>query len=595
MRVHHRALAFCAVFVIAGSSVATASEIRLLGAINGQVRSAAGVSQIGATVMLLNRNDRVISRTLTNIDGKFQFDSLVPDRYSVKVLHNSFLPAALSNILVKAGLESRLNVQLANIFSSIELIYAPPGEDMLMSDEWKWVLRSSSATRPVLRIRPQIDAVPTPLDKAMHSMFAATRGVVRVSAGDSGGSTALGNEPDLGTAFALATSLFGTRELHFAGNVGYATSVGSPTAGFSTRYRDGGLAPDVELTVRQVGVRHRAGQGLIGGPNQDSPTLRTMSVKVADRAQLTDDMSLDYGFLMESVAFLDRVHQFSPFARLSYDRGKMGVFEFGYSNGAAPLDLLETAGANAAAANPELSSLSMFPRVSLRGGQARVQRSENFEIGYRKRIKSRTYAAAVYREQVRDAAVTMALPPGEFSSADILPDIASNSSIFNVGSYGGFGYLASLNQSLGENWSVTGSFGAGNALQPNLEAPSAETASEFRSRFQTTRQRWASARVNGTLPLSGTRVSAAYVWAPEGAFLASHSFLTQRNTPQLGMNIQVRQPLPAISGMPGRIEANAEFRNLLENGYMKLPASANRQLLLIQFPRSVRGGFSFIF
>ncbi|MBI5083790.1 MAG: carboxypeptidase regulatory-like domain-containing protein, partial [Acidobacteria bacterium] len=186
--------------------------------------------------------------------GRFRFDSLSPDNYSVRVSLASFVPAMRTNIPVRAGLESILNIQLANLFSSIELVYASPVQTGLLSDDWKWALRSSTATRPVLRLRDQQWGGPKTSSSASPSLFGPANGVVRVSAGDQGLSTALGSEPDLGTAFALATTLFGSREIAVSGNVGYASSSGVPTAGFRTRYSGGqeGLAtPDVELTVRQ--------------------------------------------------------------------------------------------------------------------------------------------------------------------------------------------------------------------------------------------------------------------------------------------------------------------------------------------------------
>ncbi|MBI5087277.1 MAG: carboxypeptidase regulatory-like domain-containing protein, partial [Acidobacteria bacterium] len=241
-----------------GGSVAGA-ELRLFGSIAGQVRNASGTSQMGAVVYLMNRYEKVVQRALTSPDGRFRFDSLSPDNYSVRVSLASFVPAMRTNIPVRAGLESILNIQLANLFSSIELVYASPVQTGLLSDDWKWVLRSSTATRPVLRLRDQGwgtagTSSSSSSSSAQASVFGPSNGVVRVSAGDQGLSTALGSEPDLGTAFALATTLFGSREIAVSGNVGYASSSGVPTAGFRTRYSGGqeGLAtPDVELTVRQ--------------------------------------------------------------------------------------------------------------------------------------------------------------------------------------------------------------------------------------------------------------------------------------------------------------------------------------------------------
>jgi uncharacterized protein YutE (UPF0331/DUF86 family) len=46
--------------------------------------------------------------------------------------------------------------------------------------------------------------------------------------------------------------------------------------------------------------------------------------------------------------------------------------------------------------------------------------------------------------------------------------------------------------------------------------------------------------------------------------------------------------------MPGRLEATAELRNMLAQGYVRV-SDAGQSVVLIQNPRAVRGGLSFIF
>ena len=94
-------------------------------------------------------------------------------------------------------------------------------------------------------------------------------GVLRVSAGD-GESFASGSQEDLGTAFAVATSVYGTTRLQFSGNVGYIGNSTIPAAGFRTSYSrnpdgvtgDADSGPVVTLTVRQLSFRIK---GDIGG------------------------------------------------------------------------------------------------------------------------------------------------------------------------------------------------------------------------------------------------------------------------------------------------------------------------------------------
>ncbi|HBY64326.1 MAG TPA: hypothetical protein DEH78_31265 [Solibacterales bacterium] len=96
------------------------------------------------------------------------------------------------------------------------------------------------------------------------------------------------------------------------------------------------------------------------------------------------------------------------------------------------------------------------------------------------------------------------------------------------------------------------------------------------------------------MPGAGTRLTASYLWTDYRSLTPVHAYMTQSYVPLTGLNVSVRQPIPRPSGIPGRLEASAEFRNLLAQGYLPLSSDA-RRLLLIQSPRAMRGGLSFIF
>ena len=63
-----------------------------------------------------------------------------------------------------------------------------------------------------------------------------------------------------------------------------------------------------------------------------------------------------------------------------------------------------------------------------------------------------------------------------------------------------------------------------------------------------------------------------------------------RLQPYLG--IQIRQPLPNLAFLPAKIEALADFRNLLGQGYTQFSQSGEDTLVLTPVYRSFRGGFS---
>src|SRR6266576_3702546 len=210
-----------------------ASMASLSGKILGLVTDAGGVPQMGEAVLLLNAEDRLSERALTDEKGAFSFDGLSAGRYSVRVSLASFMPVSKSNIFVQPGLRTLLNVSLAGLFSSIQLVRPTAEQRAIMNDDWKWVLRTSNATRPVLRLLPgwKIDDNGAE-HRASSEIFSDTRALVNVSAGDGGRVTSFGNEAGLGTAFALATSVFGKNQIQFSGNLGYAAQSGVPSAGF---------------------------------------------------------------------------------------------------------------------------------------------------------------------------------------------------------------------------------------------------------------------------------------------------------------------------------------------------------------------------
>lgn len=565
---------------------------KMSGSIVGVVTDPTGVPQMGASISLFNRYDRLVQRMMTGVNGAFGFALLNPDVYSIRVNLATFLPAVKRNILVQPGMQSMLNVSMASVFSSIELVYAAPGERSVMSDEWKWVLRSASATRPVFRWMPDLGGTGRNTSSSTASMFSDTRGLVRVSAGDQGQSSLLGSEADLGTAFAFATSVYGSNQVHFSGNVGYSANTGMPTAGFQTSFKrdlPGGASPEVRLTMRQLSV---PGRTFLGGES-GAPPVRTLSAAMFDRKQLTDGMELEYGFSMDSVTFLDRLNYFSPYARLTYDAGDEGLVQMAYSSGTPPAELFSSAGANSQL-HDDLVALALIPRVSLREGAAQVQRVQTFEFGYRKTVGSRTYGVAAYQDSVRNAALTMTGPEGLAASPDLLPDMFSESWIFNAGNYRSAGYLASITQGLGEHFDATLAYGSGGALTADQPLEESGSPDQLRRLIRTSRRQSLTARLSGAFPATGTQFATSYQWSNIRALTPSHVYLTQRVGEGLGFNVQIRQPLPYCSGLPGRLELTADLRNLLAQGYVPLMAGG-RRMFLMNTPRSVRGGLSFIF
>src|SRR5436190_8693309 len=56
-----------------------AAPVRLAGSITGVVKDPAGIPQMGAAVLLLNRQERVFQKVFTDDKGEFRFVGLLPD------------------------------------------------------------------------------------------------------------------------------------------------------------------------------------------------------------------------------------------------------------------------------------------------------------------------------------------------------------------------------------------------------------------------------------------------------------------------------------------------------------------------------------
>src|ERR1700730_4874057 len=457
---------------------------QLYGSIAGSIRGGRGIPQMGASVFLFNRSERLIQQAITNERGIFGFDALAPDLYSVRVSLASFVPAVKQKIAVQPGMQSLLYVDLASVLSSIELVYAAPGQGALMSDDWKWTLKASSSTRPVLRMLPDYSASdPNHRDRASGGVFSETRGLLNVSAGDPGSLGSTSSQSDLGTAFALATSMFGRNQLKVSGNVGYSAGSAIPTAGFRTSFSRDGLGPEIAVTMQQIYLPARPSLAMLTGQQDGAPALRTMSVSVHDSTMLADNLRLEYGSSLDSVSLLDHVNYLSKYARLSYDVGNHGQFQLAYSSGAPPVELMAertpdsgSERGDTAALAQDLAALSLLPRVSLLDGRATVQRTQDLEFGYEKKFRSTTINFTGYRENVTNAAMTILAPDDAFPIGDVLPDISFRSSILDAGSFQRSGFAASLGQGLGDRVQVGASFGSTGGLSAGQQQLSAGTA-----------------------------------------------------------------------------------------------------------------------
>jgi hypothetical protein len=319
--------------------------------------------------------------------------------------------------------------------------------------------------------------------------------------------------------------------------------------------------------------------------------VRTMSASFDDSMQISDQVTVQYGSTLDYVSFLDHLNYVSPYVRLDFHLSPDEDLEFAYTSGNARGDLAGT-GAGDADLQRDLDTLSRFPRFSVLGGRARLQRGQEFEAAYSRKSGSRTYRVSVYRESLTNATLSMVAPAGLYPAAEAMPDLFSNSYIFDAGNFQSAGFFAAVIQQLGENLTASLTFGSTGALTAAGREPAGKDPNDLRSMIRMGRATAATARVSGAVPHAGAHFNVSYQWAGDGRLaMAGNLYSTQAQRPVPGLNVFVRQPIPGLSH---RVEATAELSNLLAQGYLPLTSDGQR-VLLVETPRSLKGGLVFSF
>ncbi|HVV45876.1 MAG TPA: carboxypeptidase-like regulatory domain-containing protein [Bryobacteraceae bacterium] len=568
-----------------------ATAVRFSGALSGLVTDSNGKPRSGAAVSLFNQQEHLLQRSYTDLAGNFSFSELLPDSYVVQVTLASFVPTTRTKVIVKPGMRSLLEVSLSKVFSSIQVVTSVPAPGGLMSDDWKWTLRADSSLRPVLRALPQVASG----RKTSAGVFHDSKGVVKISATDTALTSAGADEADLGTQFAFATSLYSNSQVRVAGNVGYASATGVPGAAIrgTFTHQIAGESPSVSVTMRQMNVASRMGQSMLGGPEGESslPTLRTISISTSDRAQLTDVVTLDYGSQLDTISFIDRLQYFSPWAKLTYEM-QHGRIEMAFTSGNPQTQLYSNDPADNL--RNELAAVSTLPRLSQKAGQVHVQRGDDYEISYAGDAGPMEFRISGYHQYVSNATLTIADPDATLFTGDLMPSMFTSNAWFDAGNISSQGYALSATRNLGENHQVTVTYGTMGVLKPNQNANRISDAVSLRQAMSPENRQSVMIRATGIERRTGTRYVASYQYADLGSAVPMASFSTLPDRAEPGLNIAIRQPIPFFSGV-GRIEATAEIRNILAQGYLPLAMMDGRQLLVVNTPRVFRGGLAFIF
>jgi hypothetical protein len=552
-----------------------AAQAKLVpGKLAGVVRDAAGTPQMGASVELISEAAGVPAAHgfLTNTQGMFRGDKLAPGFYTVHVTLAGFLPTFEKHIRVASNVTTVVRIELESMFASLDQLRRMPANSTAQVDDWKWVLRSASAMRPVLEwvdsgtLSVSTIAGESGMPKAPRMRMEFTDGARRPNSPSS-----IASAP--ATAVAYEQKLGGANRMILAGQVSYDED--APAGGIATVWLPTGTlgaGPHTALVLREAKL------GPVG------PVFRGIRFDQGGALALGDRSVLHYGGEYVLVGLGAAASSLRPRAELSVrvteDWSATLVFA-SMPNGPGPLEASDAQPGGALAA--ALNELDAFPALLWREGHPVLQKGLHEEIAAERKIGTRgKLQIASFHDDNRHVAVYGR--GNDLPSANYFQDYFSTGFAYDGGSSSSWGTRVAFREKLGDDVELTTVYSFGGAL-----TPTADTEGALRDILRTAPRHSFAAGISAKVPHLGTRLQAGYKWVNGITVSPVDSYGESLFRTDPYFHLVLRQPLPKFA--LGRWEAIADCNNLLAQGYVSTNSRDGHVILVPAF-RTFRGGLS---
>jgi hypothetical protein len=231
------------------------------------------------------------------------------------------------------------------------------------------------------------------------------------------------------------------------------------------------------------------------------------------------------------------------------------------------------------------------PRVSMLERGAVLEKARHQEVSVSHRRRNTSVQLAVYRDSVRDTALTGA---GDLDGpmSQLLPDVYSETFTYNAGQLNTDGVRLVLQQKFSPELTATLNYSWGGVLDltgNNVSWPSVRSSIHQEWRHSV------GAKLSGTVPHAGTQWATSYRAANQKSLTPVDMFDCSPGQMDPYWNLFIRQPIPGTGFLPGKMEALMDLRNLLAQGYVPVIGRDGHTLYLVQSARAVRGGLAFVF
>ena len=567
---NHRALSWLTAIVLLGCGTAHARSG--YGRMAGVVLDSSGTPQLGATVWVSTEDaaDHTVTQLLTDQHGSFSAARLRSGSYSVRVSLAGFLPTLERHIQVAPNLTTLLKIELGTVFDSLNSLRRQPSQPT-EPDDWTWVLRTATATRPILQW--------TDVDLDGGGSSAETRvDRPRILVEMTGGSLHPASPSSFvdapGTEVSYDQSLGAMGHLLMAGQMSYDRSASGGLATIWVPSGDPNAGPVTTLVMRQTNL---GTSGLV---------FRGVSLDHSERLKLGDRIRLSVGaeYIMEG--FNTQVRSLRP-------RGELDA-QLSPNWEATVLLATDSPDSNpfrVGALGAALDALDSLPDVLFRDGRPVLENDWHQEVRVTRKLDGKgSVEAAVFHDAAQHQAV---FGIGASPEAGVFQDPFSDAFVFDGGNSSSWGARIGYRERVNDHLEITAVYAYGGALAPADDSGGAVAGGDLRGYLSERYRHTLATRVSSRVPRLGTEVAASYKWTSGPALTQVDCFGDAAYELDPNFSLSVRQPIPTFV-MNGHWVAMADFGNLLAQGYVPI-SGPDGQVLLAPLVRSFRGGLSFQF
>lgn len=572
-----RVLIGCLIFVLSAAS-AQALE---LGSLSGVVREPTGQPAVGIPVALRSMGSilPIERKALSDVKGHFEFGSLFPGTYTLQVFSIEPWNVISRELVVAPGRNDSLVIHLSDILA---LAFKPPrittDPDTPLEDA-KWVLRTSRATRPILRFKenPGIDGL---ADSSFTNGAMPFRGVLEISSGNDLPTASLDANP-FNSAFAFIHPLSPKTQLLIAGGVGFQGSNQASVMSALNIKVDGSHTATISAGLRQFGLpllsSSEISQAITSLPEGGGALSQIqnflVSLDLQDRFKVSDHLELIGGITFDHLESVRTHNILRPRLGISADLSPT------LSLRASAMETTLERAKTFELPDGETITLPSVARMTLSPNSTRAEFVNHIEVSLERKMSERNrLVLSLYEDQFRDRTLLLS----NFNPVDVGGSVQRGY---------GIAFLSHpaprLSVSLGYNY-------AGGLEEVDAAAPMTEAGIKESQLFRNRNYHVVTGGVGFQVPRAQTQINTVYRKIFGLPLTIVDPFQSNFYASETGLNMLITQPLPNFTMLPGQLEAQADFRNLFGEGSSR-PGSSLPIAFFSQQARVIRGGLSLKF